>query len=40
MEQVLADYLCHARPLHLEEWQARPLLIKLFDNLARLASVL
>jgi hypothetical protein len=30
----------HGRPLQLDKWQARPLLIKLFDNLARLTSAL
>jgi cardiolipin synthase len=40
MQQVFVEYLRHARPLRLEEWQARPLLIKLFDNLARLTSAL
>ena len=45
--QVVADlrkleeeYLRHSRQLHLEEWQARPLHTKLFDNLARLTSSL
>ena len=45
--QVVADlmkleeeYLRCSRPLHLEEWQARPLHTKLFDNLARLTSAL
>jgi cardiolipin synthase A/B len=40
MQQVLTDYLGHSRLLRLDEWQARPLLIKLFDNLARLTSAL
>jgi phosphatidylserine/phosphatidylglycerophosphate/cardiolipin synthase-like enzyme len=40
MEPVFADYLRHSRPLQLDKWQARPLLIKLFDNLARLTSAL
>jgi len=40
MQQVFADYLRHSRPLQLDKWQARPLLIKLFDNLARLTSAL
>jgi len=45
--QVVADlhnleeeYLRCSRPLHLEEWQARPLHTKLFNNLARLTSAL
>ena len=45
--QVVADlrkledeYLRCSRQLHLEEWQARPLHTKLFDNLARLTSAL
>ena len=40
MQQVLTDYLGHSRLLRLDEWQARPLLIKLFDNLACLTSAL
>jgi cardiolipin synthase A/B len=40
MQQVVDDYLRHSRPLQLGTWQARPLLIKLFDNLARLTSAL
>jgi phosphatidylserine/phosphatidylglycerophosphate/cardiolipin synthase-like enzyme len=40
MEQIFADCLSHSQPLHLDEWQARPLLIKLFDNFARLTSAL
>jgi len=40
LQEVAADYLCHARALHLDDWQARPFLIKLFDNLARLTSAL
>lgn len=39
-QQVFADYLRHSRVLRLDEWQARPILIKLFDNLARLTSAL
>lgn len=40
MHQVFADYLRHSQPLHLDEWQTRPLLIKLLDNLARFTSAL
>jgi cardiolipin synthase len=40
MEMIFADYLRHARPVRLHEWQTRPLIIKLFDNLARLTSAL
>jgi cardiolipin synthase len=40
LQAVAADYLRHSRALQLEDWQARPILIKLFDNLARLTSAL
>jgi cardiolipin synthase len=40
LQEIAADYLRHARALQLDEWQARPVLIKLFDNLARLTSAL
>jgi cardiolipin synthase A/B len=40
LQELAADYLDRARPLHLDEWQARPLLVKLFDNVARLTSAL
>jgi len=40
MQVVFADHLRHARPLHLGEWETRPLSIQLFDNLARLTSAL
>ncbi|HEU5014289.1 MAG TPA: cardiolipin synthase [Roseiflexaceae bacterium] len=40
MHNVFADYLQHSRPIRLDEWQARPLHTKLFDNLARLTSAL
>ena len=40
LRQIEAEYLRCSRPLHLEAWQARPLLTKLFDNLARLTSAL
>jgi len=40
LQEVAADYLRRARPLHLDDWQERPLMIKLFDNLARLTSAL
>ena len=35
-----AEYIRCSHPLQLEAWQARPLLTKLFDNLARLTSAL
>jgi cardiolipin synthase len=40
LQKIEAEYLRGSRPLHLEAWQARPLLTKLFDNLARLTSAL
>ena len=40
LQEIAADYLCHARQLQLDVWQTRPPLIKLFDNLARLTSAL
>jgi cardiolipin synthase len=40
LQGIAENYLCHSRPLHLAEWQRRPVLNKLFDNLARLTSSL
>jgi cardiolipin synthase len=40
MEAIFADYLRHARPVRLHEWRIRPLITRLFDNLARLTSAL
>ena len=40
LQKVAADYLCHSSELHLEDWQRRPLLVKVLDNLARLTSAL
>lgn len=40
LQDVTVDYLRHTRLLNLDDWQTRPPLIKLFDNLARLTSVL
>ena len=40
LQKVTAEYLRNTRPLHLDEWQARPLLTKLFDNVARLTAAL
>jgi cardiolipin synthase A/B len=40
LQEIAADYLCHARSLQLNIWQTRSPLIKLFDNLARLTSAL
>lgn len=40
LQQVASEYLSNAGALNLEDWQTRPLLTKLFDNLARLTSAL
>jgi cardiolipin synthase len=40
LRKIEAEYLRCSRPLPLETWQARPLHMKLFDNLARLTSAL
>jgi len=40
LRKIEAEYLRCSRPLYLEAWQERPLLTKLFDNLARLTSAL
>jgi cardiolipin synthase len=40
LRKLEEEYLRCSRQLHLEEWQARPLHTKLFDNLARLTSAL
>ena len=40
LRKLEAEYLRCSHELHLEEWQARPLHTKLFDNLARLTSAL
>jgi cardiolipin synthase len=40
LERVTHEYLSNSNPLHLEAWQARPVLRKLLDNLARLTSAL
>jgi cardiolipin synthase len=40
LQKIEAEYLRCSHPLHLDAWQARPLLAKLFDNLARLTSAL
>jgi len=40
LRKIEAEYLRCSRPLYPEAWQARPLLTKLFDNLARLTSAL
>ena len=40
LRELEEEYLRHSRPLTLEDWQARPLHIKLFDSLARLTSEL
>ena len=40
LRRIEEEYISCSRPLHLEDWQARPLHLKLFDNLARLTSAL
>lgn len=40
LRKIEAEYVRCSRPLELEFWQARPLHLKLFDNLARLTSAL
>ena len=40
LQDVTVDYLRHTRLMNLDDWQTRPPLVKLFDNLARLTSVL
>ena len=40
LHEVSADYLRHSRPLLLDTWLKRPVLIRLFDDLARLTSAL
>jgi cardiolipin synthase len=40
LRKLEEEYLCRSRPLPLDDWQARPLHTKLFDNLARLTSAL
>ncbi|HJR79892.1 MAG TPA: phospholipase D-like domain-containing protein, partial [Anaerolineales bacterium] len=40
LQALAEEYLCHSRALHLKDWQARPILIRLIDNLARLTSAL
>lgn len=40
LQKLEEEYLRGSNPLRLEEWQARPLHTKLFDNLARLTSAL
>ena len=40
LRKLEADYLNCSRQLYLGVWQARPLITKLFDNLARLTSAL
>jgi len=40
LQEVVTDYLSQACPLRLEDWQSRPLWIRLFDNLARLTAAL
>jgi cardiolipin synthase len=40
LRKIEEDYISCSRPLQLDAWQSRPLLTKLFDNLARLTSSL
>jgi cardiolipin synthase A/B len=40
LRKIEAEYLRCSHPLDLEMWQARPLVTKFFDNLARLTSAL
>lgn len=40
LRKLEEEYLHCSSPLELEAWQARPLLTKLFDNIARLTSTL
>ena len=40
LQEITADYLLNSRPLFLDVWKARPLLMKIFDNVARLTSAL
>jgi cardiolipin synthase len=40
LRKIEAEYLRCSRPLYLEAWQSRPMITKLFDNLARLTSAL
>jgi cardiolipin synthase len=40
LRTIEAEYMRCAHPLRLETWQARPLLTKFFDNLARLTSAI
>jgi cardiolipin synthase len=40
LQEITSEYLQQSRALLLGEWRARPLLMKLFDNVARLTSAL
>ena len=40
LQQLFADYLRQARPVHLHDWQTRPLMTKRCDKLARLTTPL
>ena len=40
LQEVTAEYFGHSRELHFNDWQRRPLPVKLLDNLARLTSAL
>ena len=40
LREIEAEYIRRSHPLHLDAWQARPLITKFFDNMARLTSAL
>ena len=40
LRKIEAEYMRRSRPLHLDTWQARPLITRFIDNLARLTSAL
>jgi cardiolipin synthase len=40
LRQIEAGYLGKSKPLHLGEWEARPLIQKLFENISRLTAAL
>ena len=40
LQEITADYLGNSLPLFLDVWRARPILMKIFDNVARLTSAL
>ena len=40
LDEITEDYLLNSRPLYLDVWRRRPILMKIFDNVARLTSAL